>query len=254
MILAIDVGNTNITLGCMDGKKTVFTERLATDKVKTELEYAILFQTALQLHAVRPEDIDGAIIGSVVPQINAVIREALRKVCPVRILTVGPGVKTGLNIRMDDPTSVGADLIAGAVGAMDRYPCPLVIIDMGTATTMAVVDANRTYIGGLITAGVRISLDSLVSGTAMLQGISLDAPKRVIARNTADALRSGILYGNVAMLDGMLDRIGDELGSRPTVVATGGWAAHVVPYCRHEISIEDDLVLHGLSLIYGRNA
>lgn len=254
MILAIDVGNTNITLGCMDGKKTVFTERLATDKVKTELEYAILFQTALQLHDVKAEDVDGAIIGSVVPQINAVIREALRKVCPVRILTVGPGVKTGLNIRMDDPTSVGADLIAGAVGAMDRYPCPLVVIDMGTATTMAVVDANRTYIGGLITAGVRISLDSLVSGTAMLQGISLDAPKRVIARNTADALRSGILYGNVAMIDGMLDRIADELGSSPTVVATGGWAARVVPYCRHEIAIEDDLVLHGLSLIYGRNA
>jgi len=253
MLLAVDVGNTNIVLGCLDGKETLFTERLSTDVLKTSLEYAILFETALSIHKVKPSQVLGAIIGSVVPELTHVIRDALKKICEVKPMIVGPGLKTGLNIRIDDPATVGADLIAGAVGALSKYPVPLMIIDMGTATTICVLDRNRNYLGGMIMPGINVSLKSLVSGTSMLQGISLETPKNVIGRNTADAMRSGILYGNAAMIDGLIDRVSEELEDSLTVVATGGLAPAVIPSCRHLIRYDDDLLLTGLRLIYEKN-
>jgi len=253
MILAVDVGNTNIVLGAMEGKEVLFTERLSTDRSKTELEYAILFRTALELHGRQASDIDGAIIGSVVPQVNRMLAAAIRKISGVRARIVGPGIRTGLNIRMDDPTEVGADLIAGAVGAAAVYPCPLIVIDMGTATTLTVVDANGDFTGGMILPGMLVSLQSLISEAAMLQGISLEVPKRVVGRNTTEAIRSGILNGQAAMMDGLIDRITAELGTDATVVATGGLAKAVIPNCRHEIHQDDDLVLRGLGLIYEKN-
>jgi type III pantothenate kinase len=253
MLLAIDIGNTNIVLGGIEGEETLFTERLSTDTGKTDLEYALLFDTTLRIHSVDPASVSGAIIGSVVPPINSIIQAALQKVCSVQALIVGPGIRTGLNIRMDDPASVGADLIAGAVGALASYEPPLMVIDMGTATTLCVVDGRRDFIGGIIMPGIRVSLESLVSEASMLQGISLKMPRKVIGSNTVDAMRSGIMLGSASMLDGLIDRVCDELGEKATIIATGGWAPRVIPSCRHEIILDENLLLNGLRMIYERN-
>lgn len=253
MILAIDVGNTNIVLGCMSGKDVLFTERLSTDKVKTSLEYAILFRVALDMHQIDPTDVEGVIIASVVPVITPVIRTALRRITGKKGLVVGPGVKTGLNIRIEDPASVGADLVAGAAGALAGYQPPLVVIDMGTATTMIAVDRDRNFLGGSIMPGMRMSLSALASETSMLYGISLDVPKHAIGRGTVDAMRSGIVLGHAAMIDGLLDRMEEEMGEPLTAVATGGLASSVVPVCRHRIILDNTLVLTGLKAIYDRN-
>ncbi len=253
MILALDVGNTNIVLGCIENHKILFTERISTDHNKTDLEHAISIKTVLELHNIEPDQITGAIIGSVVPPITGLLRQAIHKVTQCDALVVGPGVKNGLNIQMDNPGAVGADLIVGAVAAIDSYPCPLVVIDMGTATTMIVVDKNKNYIGGTIMPGVRVSIDSLTSRTSQLPKISLDPPKHLIGKNTIDCMRSGILYGSASMLDGMIDRIQDEMGEEVTVVATGGLAPAVVSLCTHKIHLDDELLLRGLLLIYEKN-
>ena len=234
MILAIDVGNTNIVIGGMEKENVLFTERLSTDKVKTSLEYAILFRVALDLHKISPEQVEGSIISSVVPPITPVIRTALRKITGKTAIVLGPGTKTGLSIRIDDPSSVGADLVAGAAGALAKYQPPLIVIDMGTATTLSVVDRERNYIGGAIMPGLRLNLNSLVSGTSMLRG-------------------SGLVYGHAAMIDGLLDRMEEEMGQKMTVIATGGLASSVAPVCRHEIILDKALLLTGLAAIYEKN-
>lgn len=253
MILAIDVGNTNIVIGGMDGKKVLFTERISTDTVKTSLEYAILFRVALELHDLAADEIEGSIISSVVPPITPVIHTALRKLSDKKVLILGPGIKTGLSIRIDNPATVGADLVAGAVGALEKYQPPAVIVDMGTATTLSVVDKDRNYIGGSIMPGVRLSLSSLVSKASMLQGISLDIPKQAIGHNTVDAMRSGLIYGHAAMIDGLVDRMEEEMGGPMRVIATGGLAKKVIPVCRHKIILDETLLLTGLSAIYEKN-
>ena len=253
MILAIDIGNTNIVMGCIRDRKILFTERISTDLSKTDLEHAISIKTVLELHHIVPSEISGAIIASVVPPITSLIREALRKITGCTAMIVGPGVKTGLNIQMDNPAAVGADLIVGAVAAIDEYPCPLVIVDMGTATTLAVVDKNRNYIGGMILPGLRVSLDSLTSRTSQLPRISLDPPRQLIGKNTIDCMRSGVLYGNASCIDGMVERIEDELGSPVTVIATGGLAGTITPLCKHQVFLDDELLLKGLLLLYEKN-
>lgn len=255
MILAIDIGNTNIVLGCVDEKaeKILFTERISTDHHKTDLEHAISIKTVLELHHVQADEISGAIIASVVPPITGLLKEAVRKVTGCTALVVGPGVRTGLNIRMDNPATVGADLIVGAVAAIRSYPCPLIVIDMGTATTMIVVDADKTYIGGVIMPGIRVSLDSLTGSTSQLPRISIDPPKRLIGKNTVECMKSGILYGHASMLDGMIDRITGEIGAEPTVIATGGLSPKIAPFCRHRIHLDDTLLMRGLLAIYNRN-
>ena len=253
MILAIDIGNTNIVLGCIDNRNILFTERISTDQQKTDLEHAISVKTVLELHNIKPSCISGAIIASVVPPITYLISSAVKKITGCTAMVVGPGIRTGLNILMDNPASVGADLIVGAVAAIAEYPCPLIIIDMGTATTFAVVDEKKNYIGGMILPGIRVSLDSLTSRTSQLPRISLDPPKRLIGRNTIDSMKSGILYGNASCIDGMTERIMDELGMRTTVIATGGLAETITPLCRQDIILHNELLLKGLLLIYEKN-
>ena len=253
MVLAIDVGNTNIVLGGLENDRVVFTERLSTDTVKTSLEYAILFNVALDLHKIDKSSVEGTIVSSVVPPITPVIRTAIRKIVNKKTIVLGPGTKTGLSIRIDDPSSVGADLVAGAVGAMAKYEPPLAVIDMGTATTISIVDRDRNYLGGSIMPGVRLSLSSLVSGASMLGGISLEVPKYAIGRSTVGAMRSGIILGHAAMLDGLIDHMEEEVGESLTVVATGGLASRVIPVCRHEIILDDTLLLTGLKVIYDKN-
>lgn len=253
MILAIDVGNTNIVFGCIEDNKILFTERLSTDHAKTAFEYAISFHNILEIHQMDGASFTGAIIASVVPPITSHLKEAIRKVTGVEAMVVGPGIKTGLNIRMDNPAQVGADLIVAAVAGIAQYSCPQILVDMGTATTITVIDEKKNYIGGMILPGIRVSLDSLTSRTSQLPRISLDPPKNLIGTNTIDCMKSGILYGNASCLDGMIDRIEDEIGCKTTIVATGGLAHAIVPLCRHDVILDDDLLLRGLMLIYEKN-
>ena len=256
MILAIDMGNTNIVIGCVDEEKVLFEERLATDLSKTELEYVVIFKTVLELYGIEKEKVTGAIISSVVPQLVNIIKSAVYKLIKVEPMVVGPGVKTGLNILMDEPRRVGSDLIVDAVAAINNYGTPLIVIDMGTATTMSVIVRKVNYIGGVMKPGSKVSVDSLVSRTAQLQRISLDAPDKVIGKNTINCMKSGVIYGNASCIDGMIDRLAEEMGeglSDIKVVATGGLARVILPQCRHNIIQDDELLLKGLKIIYDKN-
>lgn len=254
MILAIDIGNTNIVIGCFEGNSIKFTERLSTNQKATELEYAILFKNVLEIYSVDFTKIEGGIISSVVPSITNVIKNAVNKLTKNEILIVGPGTKTGLSILTDNPAQVGADLVVGAVACINEYPLPAIIFDMGTATTISVVDKNKSFLGTVIMPGIKVSLNSLVGGTSQLPKISLEPPKNVIGKNTVDSMKSGIIYSNTAMMDGMIDRIEAEMGEKMTVVATGGLAATIVPLCSHKnIILDDELLLKGLAVIYNKN-
>ena len=253
MILAIDIGNTNIVVGCIDDEKIYFIERLSTVRTKTELEYAIDLKTVLDIYHIKSTDIEGCIISSVVPQITNVAKLAAEKILKKEALVLGPGVKTGLNILLDNPGEMGADRVADAVAALTYYPVPLVIVDMGTATTVSVVDENKRYLGGMILPGVRVSLDALTSRASQLSGISIEEPKRLIGKNTVDCMKSGILYGNAAAVDGIIDRIEEELGQKVTAIATGGMSKKIIPHCRREIIQDEDLLLKGLLVIYEKN-
>lgn len=253
MILAIDIGNTNIVIGCIDKDKAHFVERLSTVRTKTELEYAVDLKTVLELYHIKRQDLEGGIIASVVPQITTVMKEAAEKVIKKEMLVVGPGVKSGLNILMDNPATLGSDLVAGAVAAIEEYPVPLIVIDMGTATTVCMVDEKKRYIGGMILPGVLTSLDSLTVNASQLSGIALEAPRRVIGKNTIECMKSGVIYGNAACIDGVIGRMEEELGQKATVIATGGLAKKIIPYCRHEIVLDDELLLKGMRVIYDKN-
>lgn len=253
MILAIDIGNTNIVIGCIRDNRILFVERLYTDVKKSELEYAISVKNVLEIYGVDRRELKGGIISSVVPPVTGTIRNAAAKVIGKELLVVGPGVKTGLDIRIDNPAQLGPDLVVGAVAGLEEYGCPLVIIDMGTATTLTVVNEKRQVIGGMILPGVGVALDSLTSRTSQLPKISMEPPKKLIGSNTVDCMKSGVLYGNACCVDGMIGRIREELGAKPRVVATGGMAKHIIPYCREQIHMDDALLLRGLNLIYERN-
>ena len=253
MILAIDIGNTNIVIGCIREDKTYFIERISTVRTKTELEYAVDIKTVLDIYGIDKKDIRGGIISSVVPQITNTARRAAEKILEKQVLVLGPGVKTGLNILIDQPGQLGADLVADAVAGIACYPVPLIIFDLGTATTVSVIDAGKNYIGGMILPGVRISLDALTERASQLGGISIEEPRRVIGKNTVECMKSGILYGSTGALDGIIDRIQEELGEEATVIATGGLAGKVVPYCRHRILLDEELMLKGLQIIYNKN-
>ena len=253
MILAIDIGNTNIEVGCIRDEGPSFVERLHTDNKKSELEYAISIKTVLDLYGIDREEIEGGIISSVVPPLNRVMKSAAEKVTGKEILVVGPGIKTGLDIRIDNPAQLGTDLVVGAVAAIEEYPCPLAVIDLGTATTFTVVNGKRQVIGGMIMPGVNVALDSLTLRTSQLPKISLDPPKKLIGSNTVDCMRSGVLYGNAFCVDGMLERIEEELGEKVSAVATGGMAKYIIPYCKRKTAVDEGLLLKGLKLIYRRN-
>ena len=253
MILAVDIGNTNIVLGCADDNEILFRERLSTNQTETSLEYAVRIKAALDINKIAPESISGAIISSVVPSITGTVKAAIEKLISVKVLTVGPGIKTGLSIVIDNPAQLGSDLVVDAVAGINEYPVPQIIIDMGTATTYSVIDKNRSFIGGLIATGMAASAEALSSKTAQLPKIAFEKPKKIINSNTVECMKSGIMYSNACAIDGIIERIEEELGEKCTVVATGGLSSVVVPLCKREIIIDDDLMLKGLVLIYSRN-
>ena len=254
MILAIDIGNSNIVIGGVEGDKILFEARLRTEATKTSDEYCVDLLTILDVYSLRREDIEGSIVASVVPQVLNSFQTAVRKLIGKAPLVVGPGLKTGLNIQIENPAQTGADLVVGSVAALRSHKAPLIIIDMGTATTIIVLNEKGALIGGAIAPGVKISLDALTDRTALLPGLQLDQPQRVIGRNTIDCMRSGIMIGNACMLDGMIDRMEEELGCKTTVIATGGIAKFVVPLCSHEIIYDKDLLLRGLAILYRENS
>lgn len=254
MILTIDVGNSNIVLGAVQGNEIVFEARLRTDATKTSDEYCIDLKMILDVYSLNSADIEGSIIASVVPQVSNSMQTAIRKLTGKAPLVVGPGLKTGLNIAIDNPTQTGADLVVGCVAALREHKAPMIIIDMGTATTMIVLDKNSAMIGGAIIPGVKISMDALTNRTALLPGLQLDQPKKAIGRNTIDCMRSGLMLGSACMIDGMIDRMEEELGYKTTVIATGGIAKFVLPMCRHEIIYDKDLLVKGLAALYRENS
>ena len=253
MILTIDVGNSNIVLGGVEGNDIVLEARLRTDSTKTSDEYCIDLKMILDVYNVSSSQIEGTIIASVVPQVLNSMRTAVKKLTGKDSLVVGPGLKTGLNIKIENPSQTGADLVVGAVAALREHKPPMIIIDMGTATTMIVLDETGALIGGCICPGVKISLDALTDRTALLPGLQLDQPKKAIGRNTIDCMRSGIMMGNACMLDGMIERMEEELGSKTTVIATGGIAKFVVPMCKNSIIYDKDLLVKGLAALYRDN-
>ena len=253
MILAVDIGNSNIVRGGMEDMDIVFEARVRTDATKTSDEYCIDLKNILDIYGVGRNEIEGAIIASVVPQVLNSIKTAIKKLTGKNSLVVGPGLKTGLNIKVENPSQVGADLVVGAVAALRSFQPPMIVIDMGTATTMIVLDQTGAFSGGSISPGVKLSLDALTNGTALLPGLQLDAPRKAIGRNTIDCMRSGIMLAHACMIDGMVERMEEELGCKTTVVATGGIAKFVLPMCRTSILYDKDLLLKGLAILYREN-
>lgn len=254
MILTVDIGNSNIVIGGVEGDDILFVARLRTDSTKTSDQYCVDLKILLDVYDVAAKKIEGTIICSVVPPVLNSFQTAVQKLTGKAALVVGPGLKTGLNILIENPAQTGADLVVSDVAALREHKPPLIIIDMGTATTMSVLDENGAHIGGCIVPGVKISLDALTSRTALLPGLQLDQPKRAIGRNTVDAMRSGMMLGTASMLDGMIDRFQQELGCKATVVATGGIAKFIVPLCRTPILYDKDLIIKGLAALYRDNA
>ena len=253
MILAIDIGNSNIVIGCIENGVIQNETRIATDLVKTSDQYCFDLKNMLSLSDVPVARLEDVIISSVVPPVLNSMRTAVLKLTGKKPFVVGPGIKTGLNILLDNPQQVGSDLIVAAVAALREYKPPLILIDMGTATTISVINKDRAYLGGCICPGVRISAEALSSRAALLPGIDLDQPRRAIGKNTIDCMRSGIMLGAACMLDGMIERMEHELGERATVVATGGIARFVLPMCRREIAYDRNLLLKGLAVLYEMN-
>ena len=249
MILTIDVGNTNVVLGCVEDGVVVSRSRLATNTSDLPNDYAMKMRQSFAFDSIDYHEFEGAILSSVVPQVNRAIRSAVRKLTGLECIIVGAGIKTGVNVKIDDPGTLAGDLITGTVGALSMYKTPIIIVDMGMATTIVAV-----YIGGAIVPGVNLSFEALSQGTSLLPNISIEAPRKCIATNTVDSMKSGAVFGTAAMIDGMIDRMEEELGQSATVVATGGLSGGIIPYCKHEIKHEPDLLLKGLAILYQKNA
>ncbi len=253
MLLTVDVGNTNIAIGAFDKDTLSFMARISTVTSATEDEYAIKLMDILSVYGINRDSISGAIISSVVPQLNTVIKRAVRLAFNIAPLLVGPGVKTGLSIRCDNPASVGADIISASVATSVIYGAPALIVDMGTATKITVIDKNGAFVGLSIMPGVSMGIDALSRGTAQLPQVSLDAPPSVVGKNTVDCMRSGAIYGNASMIDGMIDRITEETGESYRLIATGGLSGAVIPYSKHKFDTDEHLVLRGLNIIFTKN-
>ena len=253
MILAVDVGNTVVRMGCVEAGDILQMSALEMRRARTADEYAVLIGRILELHGLGGAKFEGAVLSSVVPPLTGVLCEAVRMVTDQEALVVGAGVKTGLNIGIDDPSELGADLVASAVAALDIYGAPAIVVDVGTATTISVIGPNARLLGGAIMPGADVSAEALYGAASLLPRVPLEAPARCIGRNTVDCMRSGAVFGAAAAIDGMIERMERELGVQAKVVATGGLASKIVPYCSRDMELDGDLALRGLALIWQKN-
>ncbi len=253
MILTADIGNSNIVFAAVSDGKIEFTARIATVLRRTQEEYAIYLKDILAVHQIDTQRIEGAIVSSVSPALSGIIQNAIDQATGVRAMSVGPGMKTGLRLAVDNPAQLGSDRVVDAVAASHYYSTPVLIIDMGTATTMSVVDESHTFLGGMIVPGVRISVEALAQNTSQLPQIALAKPKHIIGKNTIECMQSGLINGNAALIDGMIQRVEEELGKKLTVVSTGGNAPFIIPHCKKKIILDEHLLLKGLCLLFHKN-
>lgn len=256
MILAFDVGNTNILVGCIDSDEIGPVFRLSTNISKTADEYAAGINDILSFNGYSREIISGAVISSVVPPLTGVLKTAVRLLTGIGALVVGAGLKSGINIRIDDPAALGGDMVATAVGALALYSPPIIIVDIGTATKITVVDKSGSFIGGAILPGVSVSMNALSTVAAQLPKVPLEPPHpkaRYIHTNTVDCMKSGAIYGTASMIDGMTERFESELGEKATIVATGGLSDAIYQHCNRKIIHNPHLILRGLQVIYDKN-
>lgn len=253
MLLTADIGNTNIKFGIFDGRELIRTLTMSCNKAKTADEYGVELYSLIRVMGIHREDFTGCIISSVVPLVTTRIEDAVRSILDIEPMIVGPGVKTGLNIRIDDPSTLGADLVCACVAANAHNSAPMIVISMGTATVWCVIDKNGSMIGCPIAPGVSVSLEALTKNTALLQGVAFNAPDSVIGKNTDKSIRAGVVWGTVCMIDGMIGMIEKELGQECKVLATGGLADKIIRYCSHDITVKKNLIMEGLRLIYERN-
>ena len=255
MILTVDAGNTNIVLGGFENDKLLFLSRIATQTALTADEYAVKFSEILALYGYCAKDINGAAISSVVTPLTPAFKQAVKRLTDSKIVTVGPGIKTGVNIKIDDPAALGADLVCGAVGAMEKYDPPCIIFDLGTATTISAIDRNRFFLGGSIIPGVKVSLKALSATAAALPDINTELSGDVlIGTNTVDCMKSGSIIGTASMMDGMALRYKEAIGQDAAVIATGGLAPAILPFCREKFILDDTLLIDGLYVLYKKNA
>ncbi len=254
MLLAIGVDNARITCGVYREQALCATFALHSDTKKTPDEYAYLLGGMLHARGIAPETLHHAMIASVVAPLTDVIAQAVGTLCGITPALVGPGIKTGLNIKIDDPAQLGSDIVALTVGALSKYEAPLILVDLGVVTTMSVVDAARAFCGTIIMPGVASALEELSHTAGSLPMVSIAPPRTLIGTNTADSMRSGAINGMCAMIDGLIDRIGEEIPGVPRVVATGDFAACIAPRCAHSITRDDTLLLDGLCHLHHKNA
>ena len=252
MILTINIENTNTIIGCSENSEFIFVESISTNTSRTELEYAISLKNIFELHKLEISKVEGAIISSVVPPVTSIVKGAVKRILGKEAIVIGPGVKTGLNIMTDNPAQLGSDLVA--VAGIAKYEAPMMIVSMGTATTISVINEKKQYVGGMIIPGIQVSSESLTRETAQLPKIGLEKPKRAIGTNTIECMKSGLIYGNAACIDGSIARIEKELGfSVATIVATGEYIRHILPHCERKMCLDETLLLEGLKLIYEKN-
>ena len=253
MLIAIDVGNTQTVMGLFVGEDLVDSWRLSTVRDRTADEYRLFLAGLLRQDGHRMEDVDGVALSSVVPTAKQAMIEVAQDLVDGLVVVVGPGVRTGLPINIDNPREVGADRVVNSVAAAKKYGTPVVVVDFGTATNMDVVDGSGAYVGGAIAPGLEISQTALIEATAALRRVDLDPPRAPIGKNTVEAIQSGLLYGHAGLVDGIVDRIMSEMEGTPAVVATGGLASTIVPHCRTVDRVDETLTLDGLRMIYEMN-
>ncbi len=253
MLLAIDIGNSNIVIGVIDQGKVLFDARIATDYSKTSDQYGVEIGNILSLHDYEKKQISHCIISSVVPPVFNSVFNGTVKLTGIEPMVVGPKIKTGMKISMDNPEAVGSDLIVAAVAASESYPQPIILVDMGTATTVTVIGKGNEFLGGCIVPGVRVAAEALSSRAAQLPGIQLDLPERLIGKNTVECMRSGIMYSAASGMEGIVERMEAELGETASVVVTGGIAPFILPLCKREMILERDLLLKGLRILFEMN-
>ena len=255
MLLTVDIGNSSVDFGVFDEENRLrMTSKISADRSKYADEYAIALEGILSLHRIEKEQITDCMIASVVPSLTVQVSVAIQKLFAIRPLEVGPGIKTGLNIRIDSQTELGADIVANAAAAMSLAKPPMIIIDVGTATTFTAISSGGALEGVIIAPGVRVSLDALASQTAELPDVSISMPKHVIGKNSRDSMNSGVIQGQALMIDGFSEKIRAELkAEKIRIFATGGLAETVLPLCSQKIEDVPDLTLEGLRILYRKN-